>query len=162
MARTKTTTTSDPATKNSTAPVEPNSPTQTSIQAASSIATGRSAAVKTGKKTDDDGINGTSEESGRKRHMRRKAWFTAEMQRQAVNRYQMALDEDYKDGIQWTPEEAAAVRARGQNPVVYNEVKPTIDWMIGTERARAPTSSSPAARTTATRPTTTRRSRPSC
>lgn len=50
------------------------------------------------------------------------------------NRYQQALDEDYYDSIQWTPEEAAAVRRRGQNPIVYNEVKPTIDWMIGTER----------------------------
>jgi len=56
------------------------------------------------------------------------------MGRQQANRYQMALDEDYYDSIQWTPDEAAAVRARGQNPIVYNEVKPTIDWLIGTER----------------------------
>ncbi len=26
------------------------------------------------------------------------------------------------------------MRERGQNPVVFNEVKPTIDWLIGTER----------------------------
>ena len=26
------------------------------------------------------------------------------------------------------------MRNRGQNPVVYNEVKPTVDWLIGTER----------------------------
>jgi len=55
------------------------------------------------------------------------------MGRQQANRYQMALDENYYDSIQWTPDEAAAVRPRGQNPIVYNEVKPTIDWLIGTE-----------------------------
>jgi hypothetical protein len=68
------------------------------------------------------------------RFRQRKSWFATEMARQQANRYQMALDEDYYDSIQWTPDEAAAVRARGQNPIVYNEVKPTIDWLIGTER----------------------------
>ena len=69
-----------------------------------------------------------------RRFQRRKSWFTMEWQRQEANRYQMALDEDYYDSLQWTEGEAAAVRARGQNPVVYNEIKPTIDWLIGTER----------------------------
>ena len=63
-----------------------------------------------------------------------KSWFEMEHQRQAVNRYQMALDADYYDGIQWLPSEAAAIRRRGQNPIVFNEIKPTIDWLIGTER----------------------------
>lgn len=68
------------------------------------------------------------------RFQRRKAWFSMEWQRQEANRFQMALDEDYYDSLQWTEEEAAAVRSRGQNPVVFNETKPTIDWLIGTER----------------------------
>lgn len=72
--------------------------------------------------------------SALQRFQRRKAWFTMEWQRQEANRFQMALDEDYYDSLQWTEEEAAAVRARGQNPVVFNEVKPTVDWLIGTER----------------------------
>jgi hypothetical protein len=74
------------------------------------------------------------EDAKQKRFLKRKSWFIVELERQAANRYQMALDEDYYDGLQWTPQEAAAVQARGQNPVVYNEVKPTVDWMIGTER----------------------------
>jgi len=75
-------------------------------------------------------------ESGksRERFLKRKAWFSMELARQQANRYQMALDEDYYDSIQWSEDEAAEVRKRGQNPVVYNEVKPTIDWLIGTER----------------------------
>jgi hypothetical protein len=68
------------------------------------------------------------------RHDRRKAWFLAEASRQAVNRALMAKCESYYDGVQYTYEDAETLRARGQNPVVYNEVKPTIDWLIGTER----------------------------
>lgn len=61
-------------------------------------------------------------------------WFSQEWERQAHNRFQMAMDEDYYDSMQWTEEDAAEVLARGQAPIVYNEIKPTIDWMIGTER----------------------------
>lgn len=68
------------------------------------------------------------------RHSRLIAWFDQEMRRQAHNRFQMAMDEDYYDSIQWQPDEAAEVKARGQSPVVYNEVKPMIDWLIGIER----------------------------
>lgn len=75
-----------------------------------------------------------STERALQRFQRNRSWFIMEMQRQAANRYQMALDEDYYDGDQWTPSEAAAVRARGQNPVVMNEVKPMLDFVIGTER----------------------------
>lgn len=63
-----------------------------------------------------------------------KSWRDQELARQSANRYQMALDEDYYDGIQWTPDEAAELLARGQMPVAYNEIKPTVDWLIGTER----------------------------
>lgn len=68
------------------------------------------------------------------KHRQLMLWFQQEMRRQAANRFQMSLDEDYYDGEQWTYEEAAEVRARGQNPVVYNEVKSTIDWLLGIER----------------------------
>lgn len=63
-----------------------------------------------------------------------KDWFQGEVDRQASNRYQMALDAMYYDSLQWSDEEAEVLLDRGQAPVVYNEVKPTIDWLIGTER----------------------------
>ena len=69
-----------------------------------------------------------------KRFAVRKSFFTMELQRQQANRYQMALDEAYYDNEQWTLDEKAEVIARGQNPVVYNEVAPTVDFLIGTER----------------------------
>lgn len=68
------------------------------------------------------------------KHAKLMSWFHQEMNRQAHNRYQMALDEDYYDSMQWMADEAAELRDRGQNPVVYNEIKPMIDWLIGVER----------------------------
>lgn len=64
----------------------------------------------------------------------RKSWFLAEASRQGYNRALMAKCEGFYDGTQWEFSEAEETRNRGQNPVVYNEIKPTIDWLIGTER----------------------------
>jgi hypothetical protein len=72
--------------------------------------------------------------SVQERHETRKSWFISEASRQATNRALMAKCEDYYDGNQWSYEHAAELRARGQNPIIYNEIKPTIDWLIGTER----------------------------
>lgn len=68
------------------------------------------------------------------RHEKRKGWFLAEASRQSVNRSMMARCERFYDGDQYEYEDAERLRERGQPVVVYNEVKPTIDWLIGTER----------------------------
>ncbi len=67
-------------------------------------------------------------------HERLTDWYDGEWNRQASNRFQQALDEDFYDGMQWTAEDAAELVERGQAPLVFNEIKPTIDWVIGTER----------------------------
>lgn len=69
-----------------------------------------------------------------KRHQTLKGYYSTEMMRQRANRYQMALDEFYYDNRQYTPEEEAELLARGQAPVVNNEVAPIVDFMIGTDR----------------------------
>ena len=61
-------------------------------------------------------------------------WYYFERDRQAENRLQMAIDADFYDGLQWDPEDAQVLRDRGQMPLVYNEVAPMVDWLIGTER----------------------------
>lgn len=80
--------------------------------------------------------NAVEPKSGKmaEKHAKLMSWFHQEMNRQAHNRYQMSLDEDYYDSMQWLPEEAAELRDRGQAPTVYNEVKPMVDWLIGVER----------------------------
>lgn len=70
----------------------------------------------------------------RERFRKLQEWFDQESQRQAANRYQMALDCDYYDGLQWSEEDAQVLMDRNQAPLVFNEVKPVVDWIIGTER----------------------------
>lgn len=74
-----------------------------------------------------------SEES-RKTHKKLLEWYYLERERQALNRLDMAMDADFYDGIQWDPDDAATLSDRGQLPLVYNEVAPMIDWILGTER----------------------------
>lgn len=62
------------------------------------------------------------------------SWLQEERDLQAENRLEMAIDEDMYDGFQWRPEDAAEVEDRGQMPLVFNELAPMIDWLIGTER----------------------------
>lgn len=61
-------------------------------------------------------------------------WFYHEKEKQSLNRLEMAMDADFYDNLQWDPEDAQVLRDRGQMPLVYNEVAPMVDWVIGTER----------------------------
>lgn len=74
------------------------------------------------------------DQAARDRHDVRKGWFLQEAHRQAINRQRMAKCEAFYDSEQWEYQDAQEIRDRGQDPVVYNEIKPTIDWLIGTER----------------------------
>jgi hypothetical protein len=62
------------------------------------------------------------------------AWLEHERDRQAENRAEMAIDGDYYDGLQWTEEDAQEIEARGQAPLVFNETKVSIDWILGAEK----------------------------
>lgn len=61
-------------------------------------------------------------------------WYYHEKEKQSANRLEMAMDADFYDNIQWDPDDAQVLRDRGQMPLVYNEVAPMVDWIIGTER----------------------------
>lgn len=61
-------------------------------------------------------------------------WFYFEKEKQSVNRLEMAMDADFYDNIQWDPEDRRVLEDRGQMALVYNEVAPMVDWIIGTER----------------------------
>lgn len=70
----------------------------------------------------------------RKWHRKLMGWYYREREIQAENRMQMAVDHDFYDGDQWDFADAAALEERGQAPLVFNEVAPMVDWLIGTER----------------------------
>jgi len=61
-------------------------------------------------------------------------YYQQELDRQADNRIQQSIDEDFYDNIQWSEEDAAALKERGQAPVVYNVIAQTINWIIGSEK----------------------------
>jgi hypothetical protein len=69
-----------------------------------------------------------------KKHSQLVSWLEHERDRQADNRAEMAIDGDYYDGLQWTEREALEVESRGQAPLVFNETKVAIDWIIGAEK----------------------------
>ena len=52
----------------------------------------------------------------------------------ADSRHEMIQDNDYYEGYQWTEQEKQELHDRGQTPVVYNQIMPAIDWILGTER----------------------------
>lgn len=66
-------------------------------------------------------------------HRKLIGWFMHEASRQASNRELMAKCEAYYDNEQIAKKRAEEIRDRGQEVIVYNEVAPAIDWMIGTE-----------------------------
>ena len=61
-------------------------------------------------------------------------YYTRELEKQGPNRLEMAQEEDFYDNIQWSEEDAQALRDRGQIPLVYNVISASIDWVIGTEK----------------------------
>ena len=55
-------------------------------------------------------------------------------QAQADARAEMALDEDFYDGLQWSDEDRMVLEERGQLAQVFNKIGPCINWIVGTER----------------------------
>ncbi|AMM84121.1 hypothetical protein [Martelella sp. AD-3] len=60
--------------------------------------------------------------------------YENELERQAENRAQQALDEDFYDSIQWSEENARELEERGQKALVFNVINTTVNWIIGTEK----------------------------
>lgn len=60
--------------------------------------------------------------------------YIRELERQSENRAEMAMDEDFYDHIQWTEEELAVLKARGQAPIVFNMIQTSVNWVLGSQR----------------------------
>ena len=67
-------------------------------------------------------------------HRRLLSYYRQELDRQSENRFQMAIDEDYYDSIQWSEDESNSLKERGQAPIVYNVTAQSINWVIGSEK----------------------------
>lgn len=67
-------------------------------------------------------------------HGRMMGHYFRELERQAANRIEMAIDEDFYDHIQWSDEELQALNDRGQAPLVFNLIQTSINWVLGSQR----------------------------
>lgn len=90
-------------------------------------------------------------------HRRLIAMYEDELERQAGNRTEMAIDADFYDSIQWREDDAQALKDRGQVPLVYNVLAASVNWVLGTEargrtdyrvQSRRPDAAKPAQRKT--------------
>lgn len=70
----------------------------------------------------------------RQRHGTLVSLMHEELDLQYEERFQMAVDEDYHDHLQWRVEDAAELMARGQSPLVFNEGRLSVEWITGTEK----------------------------
>ena len=61
-------------------------------------------------------------------------WWYQARQALAPARYEMALDWDFYDGLQWSEEDKLVLAQRGQAPTTFNRIKSSLDWIIGTEK----------------------------
>jgi len=62
-------------------------------------------------------------------------WWMHERVKQQDVRAEAMRDHELYDGPgQWTAEEIAILRDRLQEALVFNQIKPTIDWVLGTEK----------------------------
>ncbi|MDD5523675.1 MAG: portal protein [Smithella sp.] len=62
------------------------------------------------------------------------AWRRQARIAQADNRIEMAIDEDFYDGIQLEDADLQILKNRNQPPLVFNVTKNTVNWILGTER----------------------------
>jgi hypothetical protein len=82
-----------------------------------------------------EGIHPLDTEEVRRRFSKVSSWFAQERARQAEFRMESMLDHEFYDGPgQWTQEEKNVLAKRAQLPITFNQIKPTVDWVIGTEK----------------------------
>lgn len=86
------------------------------------------------KPLDEDDRTAAEEAIEHELHAKLMSFYRQELDRQADNRYEQSLDEDYYDGIQLTEEDLRELKARGQPAVAYNVLGNTINWVLGTEK----------------------------
>ena len=60
--------------------------------------------------------------------------YLRELDAHAKARREMEQDEAFYDGDQWSGEDIAVLRSRGQEATVFNVIAQSINWVLGTER----------------------------
>ena len=82
---------------------------------------------------DEEQANSDPEAERDRRHAVLMDCLQDERDRQAEERQQASIDEDFYDHLQWRQEDALVLMERGQAPLVFNQARQTIDWLAGTQ-----------------------------
>ena len=61
-------------------------------------------------------------------------WWFRERQLQAEARTDQMTDHKFYDGKQWAEDDEQDLKDRGQKALVFNQIKPACDWVLGTEK----------------------------
>lgn len=96
-----------------------------------------SASVYLGAETNDPQVtiqHPLESDETRARFDKVREWFRQAQSNQYENRARMARAERFYDDEQWTEEDKLELEERGQAPLVFNKIKPTVNWILGTER----------------------------
>lgn len=83
---------------------------------------------------DDKPLHKLDDDKAEAKRQKLQDWVYQERVRQSENRKEMAIDANYADGLQWTEDEQAEIEDRGQLALVFNEIKPAVEWILGTEQ----------------------------
>lgn len=81
-----------------------------------------------------DGASGFASPAHQKDYRMARDWWQQARTAQAPGRYEQAIDDDFYDGLQWSEDDKLVLESRGQAALVFNMVKPVIDWIIGTQK----------------------------
>jgi len=63
-----------------------------------------------------------------------KSWWSYAKSIQSEARAECLRDHEFYDGDQWNADDKAEIEGRGQIATVFNRIKPTTDWIIGSEK----------------------------
>ena len=74
------------------------------------------------------------DEEYQRRLRKAQEWFEEAKQALSDARQEAIRDHEYYDHFQWDEDDAAEVEARGQEAVVFNQIAPAVDWVLGAER----------------------------
>ena len=74
------------------------------------------------------------DEPTRRRLSKVKGWWDYARSIQSTSRSECIRDHEFYDGDQWRIEDKEEVEARGQIATVFNRIKATVDWLIGSEK----------------------------
>lgn len=72
-------------------------------------------------------------DAARRLHGKLMGWHTIELERQRENRQQQHIDHEFYDGHQWKGTDIEVLKDRGQDPLTFNVIATSIDWIIGSE-----------------------------